>query len=419
MLEAALNQIRDTSLILGEGYPDKRRFKKAIDAILTPQRVVKTKISIKGKDGKKKEFRAFRIQHNDARGPYKGGIRFHQNVSEGEVQALATLMSLKCAVAGIPYGGAKGGVMVDPSKLTRGELKDLSTEYAKFIAPHVGPWKDVPAPDVNTDGQIMSWMLEAYEKKIGQEAPATFTGKPLELGGSLGRTEATGQGGVCVLEAYLKTKKMGIKSTTVAVQGFGNVGYYFAKIAYEAGFKVVAISDSSSGIYRSKGLDIEVLGEYKKKGGSFKDYPLTPGTKLITNAELLELPVTVLVPAALENSITKENVENVSAQIVFEMANGPTTGEADAYLNEKGIDVIPDILSNSGGVTVSYFEWVQNLSGYYWTLARVNEELKKAITKAFLDIDKIVKEKRISYRRAANYISIKRIVDAMMLRGRV
>ena len=419
MLEAALNQIKDTALILGEDYSDKKRFKRAIGALLIPQRYIEGKISIKAANGKIKKFTAFRIQHNDARGPFKGGIRFHQNVSKDEVQALATLMSLKCAVAGIPYGGAKGGVMVDPSKLTKEELKDLSTEYAKFITPYIGPWKDVPAPDVNTDGAVMSWMLEAYEKKIGTQAPATFTGKPLELGGSLGRTEATGQGGVYVLEAYIKAKKLKVKGTTVAVQGFGNVGYYFAKMAKEAGFKVVAVSDSSSGIYSPKGLDIEALGKYKEKGGSFKDYPLKAGTKLISNAELIEIPVTVLVPAALENSITKENMEKVSAKVVFEMANGPTTSEADSYLHEKRIDVIPDILSNSGGVTVSYFEWAQNLNGYYWTKERVNEELEKTITKAFADINKIVKEKRISYRRSANYLSIKRIIDAMMLRGRV
>lgn len=424
MLSAALSQIKDTSEVLGEDYSDKARFKKAIDGVLSPQRVIKGKISIKGKGGQKKTFQAFRIEHNDARGPFKGGIRFHQNVTEDEVQALATLMSLKCAVAGIPYGGGKGGIIVDPSKLSKEELKSLSTEYSKFIAPYIGPWKDVPAPDVNTDGQIMSWMLEAYEKKIGYQAPATFTGKPLELGGSLGRTEATGQGGVYVLEEYLKIKGIKKDKTTIAVQGFGNVGLYYAKIASELGCTVVAVSDSSSGIYDPKGLNINKLNEYKEKGGSFKDFPLTKGMKLITNAELLELPVTVLVPAALENSITKDNMEKISAEVVFEMANGPTTSEADEYLFEKGIDVIPDILANSGGVTVSYFEWVQNLNGYYWTKERVNEELKNTITKAFRDIDKVktlkrVHGKKISYRRAANYLSLKRIIDAMMLRGRV
>ncbi|MCX6705407.1 MAG: Glu/Leu/Phe/Val dehydrogenase, partial [Candidatus Woesebacteria bacterium] len=405
MLTAALNQIKDTSVLLEEDYKDlpagRQGFKKAIEAILNPQRVIKGKIIIKGKDGKNKTFDAFRIQHNDARGPFKGGIRFHQNVSEDEVQALATLMSLKCAVAGIPYGGAKGGVVVDPSKLTKDELKDLSTQYAKFITPFVGPWKDVPAPDVNTDGQIMSWMLEAYEKKVGYQAPATFTGKPIELGGSLGRTEATGQGGVFVLEAYTKLKALKASSCTVAVQGFGNVGYYFAKIAKELGFNVVAVSDSSSGLYNPKGLDIESIGAFKEKGGALEDSPLKVGSKYITNEELLELPVTVLVPAALENSVTKANMEKISAKVVFEMANGPTTSEADAYLYEKGIDVIPDILSNSGGVTVSYFEWVQNLQNLYWTKNEVNRRLEKKMNSSAKDVFDLAEKEKITFREAA------------------
>jgi glutamate dehydrogenase/leucine dehydrogenase len=239
----------------------------------------------------------------------------------------------------------------------------------------------------------------------------------------LGRTEATGQGGVFVLDAYLKRnlklKIKNLKLATIAIQGFGNVGYYFAKIADELGFKVVAVSDSSGGLYNPKGLDIKALGEFKNKGGTFKTRSLSGGSKYITNEELLELPVTVLVPAALENSITKLNMKNIKAKTILEMANGPTTTEADAYLYKKGIDIIPDILSNSGGVTVSYFEWVQNLNGYYWTKEKVNQELKNIITKAFGDIDKIKKTKKISYRSAANYISLKRIIDAMMLRGRV
>lgn len=413
MLLAALGQIKDTTVLLEEDYSDKKRFKKALELVLTPQRIIKGKLKV-GKN----TYQAFRIQHNDARGPFKGGIRFHQNVSEDEVRALATLMSLKCSVAGIPYGGGKGGIIVDPSKLSVNELKALSIEYAKLITPYIGPWKDVPAPDVNTDGQIMAWMLEAYEKKIGHQAAGTFTGKPLEIGGSLGRTEATGQGGVFVLNAYAKSH--GIKKgSTVAIQGFGNVGFWFAKLAIESGFKVVAISDSSAGVYDKKGLNIDKLLTYKEKYGSFVLAAKKEKLQTITNSELLELPVTVLVPAALENSINKDNMEKISAEVIFEMANGPTTSEADAYLFEKGIDVIPDILANSGGVTVSYFEWVQNLHGYYWSKERVNDELKTTITKAFNDIDKVKKEKRISYRKAANYLSLKRIIDAMMLRGRV
>jgi glutamate dehydrogenase/leucine dehydrogenase len=419
MLEAALKQIQDSSVLLGESYTDKKRFKKAIEVLLVPQKVIKGKIHIKGVGGKKKTFQAFRIQHNDACGLFKGGIRFHPNVTEDEVRALATLMSLKCAVSGIPYGGAKGGVVVDPSKLNEDELKALSIEYAKLITPYIGPWKDVPAPDVNTNGQIMAWMLEAYEKKIGMRAPATFTGKPLELGGSLGRTEATGQGGVFVLEAYAKSHKINPKTSTVAIQGFGNVGFWFAKLAMELGFKVTAVSDSSSAIYNSKGIDVDKLGAFKERGGAFKDVSLKRGEKLITNDELFELPVTFLIPAALENSINKDNMKKISAKVILEMANGPTTSEADKYLFEKKVDVIPDILANAGGVIVSYFEWVQNLHGYRWSKERVNAELKETITKAFSDINKIVVQKKVSYRSSANYISLKRIVDAIMLRGRV
>jgi glutamate dehydrogenase/leucine dehydrogenase len=414
ILKAALTQIEESSKVLEADYPDKKRFKKAIELIKVPQKVIKGKVKVRSK-----VFEAYRIEHNDARGPFKGGIRFHPDSSRDEAQALATLMSLKCAVAGIPYGGAKGIVIVDPSKLTQGELKELSIQYAKLISPYIGPWRDVPAPDVNTDGQIMAWMLEAYEAKIGHLAPATFTGKPLELGGSLGRTEATGQGGAYVLSAYCREKGISPKKSTVAVQGFGNVGFWFAKIARNLGFKIVAISDSSGAVYNPKGLNIDDLLISKEKCGSFAEVAKKEKKKFITNSELLELPVTILVPAALENAINKDNMEKVSAEVVFEMANGPTTSEADHYLNERGVDVIPDILSNSGGVTVSYFEWVQNLGGYYWTKDKVNEELKKIITKALFDIEKIKKEKRISYRRAANCLALKRIVDAMMLRGRV
>lgn len=414
ILKAALTQIKDSSLVLEEDYSDKKRFEKAIEMVLTPQKIIKGKVKVKGKN-----FQAYRVEHNDARGPFKGGIRFHHQASLDEAQALATLMSLKCAVAGIPYGGGKGIVIVDPAKLSQEELKILSQEYARLITPFIGPWRDVPAPDVNTDGQIMAWMLETYEKETGQQAPATFTGKPIELGGSQGRTEATGQGGVYVLEAYIKAKGIRKNGVTIAIQGFGNVGFYFAKIASAAGYKVVAVSDSSGGIYDKKGLNIDKLSTSKEKYGNFSEVAKKEKRQFVTNEELLELPVTILVPAALENAINKENMEKISAEVVFEMANGPTDSEADHYLNEKGVDVLPDILCNSGGVTVSYFEWVQNLNGYYWTMEKVNEELKRTITKAFNDIDKIKTSKIISYRKAANYLALKRIIDAMMLRGRV
>jgi len=401
----ALKQLSEVVPLLEKEYADKKRLQRAIDLFKRPQNFYRKALKIKLDGGKNVSFPAFRCQYNNARGPFKGGIRFHPNVCEDEMKALSFWMAVKCAVVGIPYGGSKGGIAVDPSALSQRELKQLSSKYAEFITPFVGPWIDVPAPDVNTNGQIMAWMLESYEKKIGRHAPATFTGKPLELGGSQGRTEATGQGGVYILQAYLKSKKLSNQITKLAIQGFGNVGYWFAKLAKEAGFKVVAISNSKGGIYNSKGLDIDKLT------GSFQPN--------ITNEELLALPVEVLVPAALENAITKENAGKIKAKTVLEMANGPVTPEAEAILLGKGIDDIPDVLANAGGVTVSYFEWAQNLGGYYWTKEEVNRKLKPIMVSAFDDIQKTVDEKKVTYRQAAFFLAVKRIIDAMLLRGRV
>ena len=396
-------EYQDKQSLAGEA--GKKKFAKAVDLLSKPQRLLSKKLSIKMDNGKTKTFQAYRSQFNDARGPFKGGIRYHPNVSLDEVKALSFWMAVKCAVVGIPYGGAKGGITFDPQTLSQNELKKLTYAYAEFITPYVGPWVDVPAPDVNTDGQIMAWLLEAYEKKVGYQAPATFTGKPIELGGSQGRTEATGYGGVCILKEYAKSKKLKVKSLTMAVQGFGNVGYWFAKIAQKEGFKVVAVSNSKGGIYNPKGLDIDKL---------------TPDFKSnITNEELLALPVDILVPAALENAITKDNADRVRARVVFEMANGPTTPEADEILAKRKIDVIPDVLTNAGGVTVSYFEWVQNLNGYYWEREEVLKKEEKIMIKAFNDIYKTTLEKKVTYRKAAFILAIKRIIDAMILRGRV
>lgn len=401
----AMKQLDQVAPFLGKEYV------RGLKLLRTPQKIFSKKISIKMDNGKSKSFRAYRVQFNNARGPFKGGVRYHPNVSEDEVKALSFWMTVKCAVVGIPYGGSKGGVVVDPSTLSQGESRRLTFAYADFIAPYIGPWVDVPAPDVNTDGQIMAWLLEAYEKKVGYQAPATFTGKPIELGGSQGRIEATGFGGVVVLKEYLRTKKLKNQKTTVAVQGIGNVGYWFARIAKEEGLKVVAISDSKGGIYNPKGLDIEKIAKEKEKTGKIKSN--------ITNEELLTLPVDILVPAALENAITGENADKVRAKVVFEMANGPTTPEADEILAKRKIDLIPDVLTNAGGVTVSYFEWAQNLNGYYWTKEKVLEEEKKIMIKAFNDIQKEVSTRKVTYRKAAFILAIKRIIDAMMLRGRV
>jgi glutamate dehydrogenase len=399
--------------LLKKEYSDVKRFEKAVELLKTPQRLLKKKITIKLDNGKKRSFPAVRSQFNDARGPFKGGVRFHPNVSLDEVKALSFWMTVKCAVVGIPYGGSKGGIPVDPSTLSQDELKRLSFAYADFVAPDIGPWQDVPAPDVNTDSQIMAWMLEAYEKKVGHQAPATFTGKPIELGGSQGRTEATGLGGVTVLKEYIKNNPtlLKLRGAKMAVQGIGNVGYWFAHFAQKEGFKVVAISDSRGGIYEPKGLDVDKVLREKEKTGQIKAN--------ITNEKLLELAVDVLVPAALENAITKENANKIKAKCVFEMANGPTTPEADEILAKRKIDVIPDVLANAGGVTVSYFEWVQNLSGYYWEKEKVLAEERKIMIKAFKDIQETVKEKKVTYRQAAFILAVKRIIDAMMLRGRV
>lgn len=400
-------------------YSDRKKFKKAINLLKRPQNLLKKKITIKMDNGRTKSFQGFRSQHNDARGPFKGGIRFHENVSEDEVKALSFWMSVKCSVAGIPYGGGKGGIIVDPQKLSENELQKLSKGYAQFLSPHIGPWKDVPAPDVNTNGQIMAWMLEAYEKKVGMQAPATFTGKPLELGGSLGREEATGQGGLFVLLTYLKAKKIKLKNTKVVVQGFGNVGYWFARLAQDVGLKIIAVSDSTGAVYDPKGLNIKKLGEEKAKFGSLKEVAVMTKKKLIDNEELLKLQTDILVPAALENSITDKNANDIKAKCILELANGPATPEADEILKTKKIDVIPDVLANSGGVTVSYFEWVQNLGGYYWTKEEVNKKLKPIMENAFSQIHGVVLEKKATYRQAAFFLAVKKIIDAMILRGRV
>lgn len=414
----AIKQLDQVVPLLEKEYTNKKRLIKAINLLKKPQNFYKKNILIKLDNGKNKVFKAFRSQYNDARGPFKGGIRFHPNVSEDEVKALSFWMSVKCAVVDIPYGGSKGGVVVDPSVLSERELRQLSIKYAEFIAPFIGPWIDVPAPDVNTDGQIMAWMLESYEKKIGIHAPATFTGKPIALGGSQGREEATGRGGVYALQAYLRTKEPK-KKRTIAVQGFGNVGYWFAKFAKDAGFKVVAISDSSGAIYDRKGLNIDRLTALKEKYGSFSGASREENLEFVKSEDVFALDVDVFVPAALENAITKENAGKIKAKVVLEMANGPVTPEAEAILIEKGIDDIPDVLANAGGVTVSYFEWVQNLSGYCWTKEEVNKKLKPIMVSAFGDIQKTQKEKKVSYRKAAYFLAVKRIIDAMMLRGRV
>lgn len=417
----AVAQLEAVAGQLESQYEDKARFKAAITALKQPDRVLQTTLSIKLDSGKTLEVLAFRSQHNNARGPYKGGIRFHQGVTESEVKALSTWMTWKCAVTGIPYGGGKGGVVIDPHQLSASELERLSRAYAAWLGDQIGPWTDIPAPDVNTNGQIMAWMVDAWEQAqyakgsvVAVNPRATFTGKPLSLGGSEGREEATGLGGVYVLERLLKALELQPEKTTIAVQGFGNVGYWFAHHAHERGCKVVALADSRSAIHDAKGIDPVAALAYKREHGSLAGF----ATEL-TQSELLSLSVDILVPAALESVITADNADSIKAKVVFEMANGPVTPEADAMLDKAGVMLIPDILANAGGVSTSYFEWVQNLSGARWTKSAVLAQLEPLMDAAFRDVWEMMQSKQMPGRTAGYMVAVKKVVDAMMLLGRV
>lgn len=387
--------------------------KKTVKALSKPNVIHRAKLKIQMDSGKTKTFQAFRSQHNNARGPYKGGIRFHPGVTEDEVKALSMWMTWKCATVGIPYGGGKGGVIVDPKQLSEAELERLSRAYVRAFYKHLGAWRDVPAPDVNTTSQIMAWMLDEYEQRRGQLEPGFITGKPIALGGSQGRDVATATGGFYVLRELLKKKKM--RKPSVAIQGFGNAGSVFAELAAQAGYTVAAVSDSRGGIYNPKGLSVVKASDHKGNTGSVVGLR---GSRDISNEELLELPVDVLVPAALENVITQRNAMAVKAKIVLELANGPTTPEADEELNERGVVVVPDVLANAGGVTTSYFEWVQNLHGYYWEKAEVLAKLEKIMVSAFNGVWTMSSEKQVSMRLGAYLVAVQRVAEAMGWRGR-
>jgi glutamate dehydrogenase len=376
-----------------------------------PDKVIPLNIEVEMDNGETKIFQGFRSQHSNARGPYKGGIRFHQNVSEDEVKALSMWMSWKTAVVDIPMGGGKGGVIVDPKQLSEAELERLSRGFVKELYKYIGPDVDVPAPDVNTTPQIMAWMVDEYAKQTGKdlkEVLATFTGKPLNLGGSEGRTEATGQGGVYILEELASEFGLTPDQTKIAVQGFGNVGYWFAKLAYDLGYKVVVLSDSKGGIFDSAGIDPEQALEYKKQNGKLVGFS---GDE-ISNVDLLELDVDILVPSALENVITKNNAEKIKAKYIVEMANGPVTPEADKILHEKGIIFVPDILANAGGVTVSYFEWLQNKDDKYWTKEEVLEKLKPIMSKAYKSTREAMDQHKVNMRMGAYALAVSRVAEA-------
>lgn len=395
---------------------DKLNTDPAVYEILkNPMRVLEVSFPVKLDNGTIKTFTGYRSQHNNAVGPFKGGLRFHPAVTKDEVKALSTWMTFKCSVAGIPYGGGKGGMAIDPKKYSKGELERISRGFAEAISPLIGEKVDIPAPDVNTNGQIMSWMVDSYEKIVGHSAKGVFTGKPLEFGGSLARTEATGYGVHLAAKKALDKLNIDVKGATYAVQGFGNVGYYTAYYAYKDGAKIVAFSNTDVAIYNENGIDMEaVIKDYEENGritankGYGKDF---------TNEELLELEVDVLAPCALENQITSENADRIKAKVITEGANGPTTPEADEILYKKGIVVIPDILANAGGVVVSYFEWVQNLQGYYWSFDEVQEKEDTVLSNAFEDVWSIADEFKVDLRNAAYMSSIRRIEKAMKFRG--
>ena len=402
------NPFENALLQLERATKVKQFSKEFLSRLHQPNREVRVAIPITMDDGTLAIFEGYRVQYNNARGPYKGGIRYHQDTDINEVKALAFWMTLKCAVANIPMGGGKGGITVDPKKLSKGELERLSREWIKLMVPIIGPQVDVPAPDVNTTPEIMAWMVDEYAKITGDKTNAVITGKPIEVGGSEGRGPATGLGGFYVFD-LIRIKMAMPESCNIVIQGFGNVGGNAAEILPKNGHKIIAISDSKGAILKEDGIDIKLLNEYKKENKQISGFP---GSKMITNEELLLLECDVLIPAALENQITEVNAKDIKAKLVMELANGPTTPEADDILYSRNIPVIPDILANAGGVTVSTFEWEQNLKGEHWTQEEVFKKLKKIMEEETELIFKRSGELKTDIRRTAFIVALERIEQA-------
>jgi len=407
-LDVALEQLEIAAEIL-QLDPGVHEFLKR------PKRTLTVSIPIRMDKGNIQIFWGCRVQHIDARGPFKGGIRYHPCVDLAEVTALAMWMTWKCAVVDIPYGGAKGGVCCNPKEMSKIELERLTRRYTNMLLDFIGPHRDVPAPDVYTDAQTMAWIMDTYSRFKGYSVPECVTGKPIIVGGSEGRAEATSRGVVICVREAAKRLDMKMKGSTVAVQGYGNVGWNAAKIAHDWGTKIVAVSDSGGGIYNPEGLNPYKVFEHKEKTGSVSGFK--EAKKEITNDELLEVKCDILIPAALENQITKKNAGNIKAKIIGEGANGPTTPKADKMLQEKKIFLIPDILANAGGVTTSYFEWVQNLTREHWTLEVVNQKLENILVKAFDDVYKTMREEEINMRTAALLLGVGRVADAIKTLG--
>ncbi|CEN92118.1 NAD-specific glutamate dehydrogenase [[Clostridium] sordellii] len=406
VLEIARSQVKTAC--------DKLGADPAVYEILkNPMRVLEVSFPIKMDDGTVRTFTGYRSQHNNACGPFKGGLRFHPAVCMDEVKALSTWMTFKCSVVGIPYGGGKGGMAIDPTEFSQGELERISRGFARAIAPIIGEKEDIPAPDVNTNGQIMAWMVDEYANVTGEFQPGVFTGKPVDFYGSLARNEATGYGVATMAMEAAKKKGIDVSNVTVGLQGFGNVGSFAGMYIDEAGAKVIYVEDHTGTIYNENGIDMKALMAYNKEHRCIKGFP---GAKAVEQS-VITTEVDILMPCALENQITSANAADIKAKIVCEGANGPTTPEADHILFEKGVTLVPDILANSGGVTVSYFEWVQNLMRYNWTFEEVQEKQKALMIKAFEEIWALASDRNVEMRTAAYMMSIKRIADAMKLRG--
>ncbi len=394
---------------------DRLQLEPGLRAVLREaERELIVSVPVHMDDGSVKVFNGYRVQHNLGRGPSKGGLRYHQDVTLNEVRALAMWMTWKCAVVGIPYGGGKGGVAVDPKQLSKRELEGLTRRFATNISVIIGPEKDIPAPDVGTNAQTMAWIMDTYSMHVGHTVPGVVTGKPISLGGSEGRAEATGRGAVVTISEAARHIGLEIIGATVAVQGFGNAGSTAARLLHDMGSLVVAVSDTSGGIYRPEGLEIRSVVAWKEEHGTVVGFP---GSELISNAELLELAVDVLVPAALENQITASNVERVRPRILAEAANGPTTPDADIVLARNGVFVIPDILCNAGGVTVSYFEWVQDLNRDQWSEEVVNSKLTAIMVRSFSEVLQMAMRENVDMRLGAYLLAVDRVAQATALRG--
>jgi len=380
----------------------------------TPKRIMEVSIPVKQEYGQLKAFTGFRVQHTVARGPAQGGSRYHPGVTLDEVKALAAWMTWKTATVNIPYGGAKGGIICDPKRMSKGELERLTRRYAYEILPIIGPEKDIPAPDVYTDSQTMAWIMDTYSMTVGEAAPGVVTGKPISLGGSEGRADATARGCMNVIEEACKAKKMNLRGATVAIQGYGNAGSVAARLLAEKKAKIIAISDSRGGVHNSRGIDPMKALRYKERSGTVVGMP---GASRISNDDLLTMKCDILIPAALENTITLHNADAIKAKIIAEAANGPTTPHADEVLARRGIFVLPDVLANAGGVTVSYFEWAQDLQGYFWSVEEVNAKLQHVMSRAFANVFETSRKFHTHMRNAAYIVAVGRVAEAVTTRG--